>query len=228
MQPARIIVRSVLGAVALLFAIVSAAAQTALNPAEADALIARMREHRAKLPALTAEFAEEKTTHLLKRPVTSSGTLAFEAPNKFRREMKSPNPSLTVSNGQKLWIYYPNFKEAELYTLGARGFFDDSIAALTAGLNFQNISEFYRYEAFRDGDGFRFQLRPRSGGLKRMVRELTVFVTPDFFIRRTEAELPKGDRVVTIYRNQKSTPLPAATFEFRPPPDAHVSTPLGK
>lgn len=217
-----------IAAAALLLAALTASGQTPLNSADADALIARMREHRAKFPALTADFTEEKTIRLLKKPVTSAGTLAFEAPDKFRREMKGPNPSLTVSNGQKLWIYYPHFKEAELYTLGGRGFFDDSIAALTAGLNFQNISEFYRYEAFRDGDGYRFHLRPRSGGLKRMVRELKVYVTPDFLIRRTEAELPKGDRVITSYRNQKSTALPASTFEFKPPPEARISKPLGK
>ena len=101
-----------------------------LPPAEAASLLEKLQQHRAKFPALTSDFTEEKTTHLLNKPMTGTGTLAFQAPNKFRRELKGKNPSLTVSNGEKLWIYYPNFKEAELYTMGQRQVFDDSIAAL--------------------------------------------------------------------------------------------------
>ena len=135
---------------ALLFASSLSAAE--LPSAESAALLEKLQQHRAKFPALTADFTEEKTTHLLNKPLTGNGTIAFQTPNKFRRELKGANPSVTVSNVEKLWIYYPNFKEAELYTLGQRQFFDDSIAALTAGLNFDHVGEFYRYRAFREND----------------------------------------------------------------------------
>jgi outer membrane lipoprotein-sorting protein len=199
-----------------------------LSSAETETLLKNLQEHRAKFPSLTADFTEEKTTHLLASPLTSKGTIAFQVPNKFRRELKGNSPSLTVSNGQKLWIYYPNFKEAELYTLGERAFFDDSIAALTAGLNFQNVAAFYRTHAFREPGGYRLVLAPKSGGLKRMLRELSVWVDEDFKIERTEATLPKSDHITTTYRNQRPTPLPASAFEFTPPPDARISQPLGK
>jgi chaperone LolA len=224
----KIAVKSFAAAAAFLLLATHAVGAGAMPAGETEALIARMREHRAKFPAITADFTEEKTTHLLQKPLATSGTLAFEAPGKFRREVKGNNPSLTVSNGQKLWIYYPNFKEVELYTLGERSFFDDSIAALTAGLNFQNIGEFYRYEAFHESDSYRFVLQPKTAGIKRMLHELTVLVTPDFLIEKTEATLPKGDRVVTTYRNQKPGTVPESTFDFKPPVDAHITTPLGK
>ncbi len=199
-----------------------------LPTAETTALLEKLQEHRAKFPSLTADFSEEKTTHLLSKPLAASGTISFQKPNKFRRELKGNNPSTTVSNGEKLWIYYPNFKEAELYTLGQRAFFDDSIAALTAGLNFDRVNDFYRVHAFREDHGYRLALTPKSGGLKRMVKELAVWVDDDFKIEKTEATLPKEDRVVTTYRNQKPTAIPASTFDFTPPADAHISQPLGK
>jgi outer membrane lipoprotein-sorting protein len=133
-----------------------------------------------------------------------------------------------VSNGQKLWIYYPNFKEAELYMLGQRAFFDEAIAALTTGLNLQHVSEFYRVAAYREGNDYRVVLTPKSGGVKRMLRSLDVWIDVEFQLLKTEATLPKGDRLVTIYRNQRATPLAAFTFEFSPPPDARVTQPLGK
>jgi outer membrane lipoprotein-sorting protein len=133
-----------------------------------------------------------------------------------------------VTDGAKLWIYYPSFKTAELYTLGQRQFFDDSIAALTAGMNFEHIADYYRYHAFRDGEGYRLALTPKSSGLKRLVKELVVWVDDDFKIQKTEARLPKDDRVITTYRNQRPTPLPASTFEFTPPSGTEISQPLGK
>ena len=199
-----------------------------LSPDETNALIGKLQQHRAKFPALTADFTEEKTTHLLNKPLTGSGTISFQTPNKFRRELKGENPSTTVSNGEKLWIYYPNFKEAELYTLGKRQAFDDLIASLTAGLNFDHVGDFYRFRAFRETAGYRIALTPKSGTLKRMIKELAVWVDDDFKIEKTEAMLPKEDRLVTTYRNQKPTPVPATTFDFTPPADAHISQPLGK
>ena len=200
------------------------------TPPETQSLQKNQEEHRAKSPSLTADFVEEKNTHLLTKPLMSSGTIAFQIPNKFRREVTGQSPSITVSNGQKLWIYYPSFKEAELYTLGQKAYFDDSLAALTAGLNFQNIEKFFTFKATRDTatGPYRIDLTPRSSGLKRIVKDLSVWVDEDAKIQRTETTLPKGDRVVTTYKNQRPTPLPTSLFDFTPPADAHISQPLGK
>ena len=199
-----------------------------LSAAETQALMKALQEHRAKSPSLTAEFVEEKTTHLLTKPLVTEGTISFQIPNKFRREVKGATPSLTISNGQRLWIYYPNFKEAELYVLGQRAFFDDSIAALTAGLNFQRVDQFYSVKASREADGYRLFLTPRGSGLRRMVKDLSVFIDNEFRIERTDTILPKGDRILTQFKNQRATPLAPSLFDFTPPADAHISQPLGK
>ncbi len=199
-----------------------------LSPAETTQLLAKLQEHRAKFPSLTAEFTEEKTTHLLNKPLVSQGTLAFLAPNRFKRELRGNNPSTMISNGQRLWIYYPKFNAAELYTLGQRAFFDDAIEALTAGLNFQHVSEFYRASASHETDGYRLTLVPKSGGVKRILKDLTVYLDDEYKIEKTVAILPKGDEVVTVYRNQRPAPVPASMFDFTPPTGATVSQPLGK
>jgi chaperone LolA len=199
-----------------------------LTGSETATLIAELQEHRTRFPSVTAEFAEQKTSRLLQKPIATSGTIAFTAPNLLRREIKGANPSVTVCDGKQLWIYYPNFNEAEHYKLGEHAFFDDSLAALTAGLNFQNIAKYYRFDAFRETEGYRLVLHPRTSGLKRLLRELTVWITESYLIARTEALLPKDDKVITTYRKQRSRPVPAAEFEFQPPAEARVSSPLGK
>lgn len=199
-----------------------------LTPPERTALLGQLREVHQKQPSLQADFSEEKTTHLLNKPVTSSGTLWFQAPDKFRREVRGNNPSTTVSNGKVLWIYYPNFQEAEFYTLGQRAFFDDSLAALTAGLNFERIDEFYNFRAWHEDATYRLELVPKKPSLKRIVQRLILTLDDEFKPHQTELFLPKGDRLLTTYTNPRRTPLPAATFEFTPPTAAHISRPLGK
>lgn len=199
-----------------------------LTPAEEKALLAKIQDQRAQFPAMSADFSEERTTRLLNKPLLSTGTIAFRTPNKFRRELKGSSPSLTVCNGTELWIYYPNFKEAEHYTLGRKQFFDDSIAALTAGLNFQDLDKFFRVAISRDGTGYSVVLTPRTSSLRRILTTLTVSLNSEGLITKSDASLPKGDRVVTTYKNVRPSRQSDAKFDFTPPPDAHVSTPLGQ
>ena len=203
-------------------------AQQPLGAEEEKALITRLQQQRAQMPAITGNFTEEKVTRLLTKPIVSTGTIAFQAPNKFRRELSGNNPSTTVCDGQVLWIYYPNFKEAEKYTLGQKQFFDESIAALTAGLNFQGVEKFFRVEAAKEGNGYRVALTPKTGGLKRILTALTVWLDDDGMIEKTDAALPKGDRVTTVYKNVKAAKQTDAKFEYAPPAGTNVSTPLGK
>ena len=84
-----------------------------LSPTDLKALLGRIREKRAAAPQVQADFQEEKNVKMLNKPIVSSGKVWFQSPNKFRREAKGSSPSITVSDGQQLWIYYPKFHSAE-------------------------------------------------------------------------------------------------------------------
>lgn len=200
-----------------------------LTQPERAALLGRLQALHAKSPCFEAAFSEQRTSQLLKKPLTSTGHISFQIPNKFRREITGANPSLTVSNGQVLWIYYPNFKEAEQYTRGQRAMFDEVLDALTAAFDFSHVEEKYQTEITADEDGgYRIMLTPKRSNLKRICAQLTVTLNKDLDVRRTDLILPKGDQVITTYTATHREPLPASTFEFVPPTGANVSRPLGK
>ena len=199
-----------------------------LTPAERADLLGRLDEVRARHPSVESNFSEQRGSRLLKKPVMSTGTIAFQTPNKFRREVGGNNPSLTVSNGRQLWIFYPNFNSVEEYTLGQRAAFDDAMAAITAGLNFGNVEAFYAVDAARQDNGWRVTLTPKKGNIKRVMSRLDIVLDGDLNVRRTDLTLPKGDHVVTSYTNPRRTNLPPGTFEFAPPAGAQVTRPLGK
>lgn len=215
---------------ALSVAVVHAATPgTPLTDAEKADLLARLDAQKTKYPSLSAKFTETRVSQMLREPAKSEGTLAFKTPNKFRREIGGTSPSLTVSNGKVLWLYYPQFKDAQLFTLGQRAMFDDAMAAITAGLNFNQVESFYHLAAAHDANGaYRITLTPKKSNLKRIVKQLVILLDSDLNVRRTDLTMPKGDEVVTHYSQTKRDPLPDSTFEFTPPADATVTQPLGK
>src|SRR5712692_53523 len=188
----------------------------ALSSADIKNLVARIREKRAQAPQAQADFKEEKVVHLLNKPITSSGKVWFQAPNKFRRELKGNSPSVTVGDGQQLWIYYPNFKSAEHYSLGKRSPLYATIAALLAGLNLQNVESNYRVTASKIGNGYQLDLVPRRPSLKRLFQRLSVQINEETRAQRAEMLQLNGDRIVTTYSNHVTGPIPPSTFQFTP------------
>jgi chaperone LolA len=199
-----------------------------LSPADVKALLARIREKRAAAPQVQADFQEEKSVHMLNKPITSSGTIWFQSPNKFRREAKGNSPSITVSDGQQLWIYYPKFQSAEHYSLGKRSPLDAGIAAITASLNLENVESTYHITGTKEPDGYQLQLTPRNPSMRRFLQTFSIRLNNDLQVVRTEMVQPNGDRIVTTYSNESRNMIPASTFEFTPPAGTEVTTPLGK
>lgn len=210
----------------LLFLLVTSLPAQSLNQQDVKSLLGRVRERRAAAPDVHAEFQEQKKIHLLNKPIVSSGKIWFHAPNKFRREVGGSSPSVTVSNGHDLWIYYPNFKSAEHYTLGKRSPVDAVIAAINTALNLENVEATFQISGAKVGNGYEIQLLPRSPSTKRMFQRFDLRLNSGLAVDRTEMIQPNGDHVATIYSNQTHAPLAESTFEFTPPPGTQISSPL--
>src|ERR1043166_8810572 len=195
-----------------------------LSEAELKNLLAAIRQNRST----QADFQEERVIRLMKKPVVSSGTVWFQPPNKFRREVKGNSPSVSVSDGRDLWIYYPNFKSAERYSLGKGSPLDATVTAINSALNLENIETSFNITATRSENGYELQLLPRSAAMKRAFQKLDLRINEKFRVERTDMLVPNGDRIVTTYSNQTRSPNPASTFEFKPPAGTEVTMPLGQ
>src|SRR6266478_5737973 len=194
------------------------------SEAELKNLLTAIRQNRTT----QADFQEERVIRLMKNPVLSSGAVWFQPPNKFRREVKGNSPSVSVSDGRDLWIYYPNFKSAERYPLGKGSPLDATVAAINSALNLENIETSFNVTATKTENGHELQLLPRTAAMKRVFQKLDLRINDKFRVERTDMLLPNGDRIVTTYSNQTRAPIPPSTFEFKPPPGTEVTTPLGQ
>ncbi len=100
----------------LLLIAISTLQSQELPPKEVEALLARLAESRGG-SGMQANFREERRLALMEKPVIETGTVSFLPPDMFRREVNGG--SLTVCNGDTLWIFYPQFREVEKYTLSS-------------------------------------------------------------------------------------------------------------
>ena len=208
----------------VLLALTSVASTAPLSEADLKNLLAGIRANRTT----QADFQEERVMRLMKKPIVSSGQIWFQPPNKFRREVKGSSPSVTVSDGRQLWIYYSNFKSAERYPLGKGSPLDSTVTAINSALNLENIENTFQITAVKSDKGYELTLLPRTGSMKRVFQKLDLHINENLRVERTDMLLPNGDRIVTTYSNQTRAPVPASSFEFKPPSGTEVTTPLGQ
>jgi outer membrane lipoprotein carrier protein len=216
--------RTALPMIVILAALTCLGYNAPLSEVDLKNLLAGIRQNRST----RADFQEERVIRLMKKPILSSGRIWFQPPNKFRREVKGNSPSVTVSDGQQLWIYYPNFKSAEHYPLGKGSPLDSTVAAINSALNLENIENMFQINAAKAEKGYDLTLLPRTPSMKRAFQKLDLRINENLRVERTDMLLPNGDRILTAYSNQTRAPVPASTFEFKPPPGTEVTMPLGQ
>jgi outer membrane lipoprotein-sorting protein len=216
--------RRILPTILSLISLTTFARPGPLSLAELKNLLARIRENRIT----QADFQEQRFLRLMNKPIVNSGKVWFQPPNKFRREVKGKSPSLTVSDGHQLWIYYLNFKSAERYSLGKRSALDSIVAAINSALNLENVENTFDITGTKIDNGYELELMPRTPSMKRVFQKLNLRIDDKLRAERTEMLQPNGDRIVTSYSNQTRAPLPPSTFEFTPPPGTDITMPLGR
>jgi outer membrane lipoprotein-sorting protein len=221
----RQLVRIVALLVALIFATIAQA--TPLTQDEITNLVQRLETVYQNRTSLQANFREERHVAILKEPVINEGKIWFTPPDKIRREITGNSPSTTVIDGQKMTIYYPKLQTAEQYDLVKRPIIRQSLEALTAGLNFQRVADYYNIEGTKEGGSYIITLTPKTAAIRRLVKSLTLTMQTDLTPQKVDFQSPRGERVFISYSDVKRDPVPDSVYEFNPPAGTNVTNPFG-
>jgi outer membrane lipoprotein-sorting protein len=205
----------------------SIAQATPLSQNEINDLVQRLETVYQNRTSLQANFREERHVAILKEAVINVGKIWFTPPDKIRREITGNSPSTTVIDGKKMTIYYPNLKTAEQYDLIKRPIIRQSLEALTAGLNFQRVADYYNIEGTKDGDTYMITLTPKTAAIRRLVKSLTLTMKTDLTPEKVDYQSPRGERVLIDYSDVKRDPVPDSVYEFSPPSGTNVTNPFG-
>ncbi|MBI5889649.1 MAG: outer membrane lipoprotein chaperone LolA [Nitrosomonadales bacterium] len=165
-----------------------------------------------------ANFTQEVLDKKGKRIQSSSGTMQFERPGKFRWEYRKPYEQLIVGDGKKFWMYDLDLNQVTVKKLDAA--LGSSPAALLSGNN--EIERDFRLKDIEDRDSLEWlQATPKSAEstFEKILMafngksELVVMELHDAF----------GHRTVLRFTDLKSNPsLPPQRFQFIPPKGSDV------
>ena len=198
-----------------------------LTQSDIDQLIQKLQTLHASEPSLQANFREERHLAMLKEPIINEGKIWFTLPDKIRREIGGKTPSTTVIDGKKMSIYYPNYQQVEIYDLEKRPMLKDSLRALTAGLNFREVTNFYQLEGSKEGNIYHITLTPKTVSVKKLVRSVDLTIDDNLNPQHVDVEDAKGQKISVTYTNVRRERIPDSTFQFSAPAGTKVSTPLG-
>src|SRR6202047_4802949 len=212
---------------ALLVGIAPLASASPMTQSDIDQLVQKLQTLHNSQPSLQPNLREERHLAMLKEPVVNEGKVWFTLPDKIRREIGGRTPSTTVIDGQKMSIYYPNYRQLEVYDLEKRPIIKDSLRALTAGLNFREVASYYQIVGSKDGSEYQLTLTPKTTAVRKLVKSVDLTLDENLSPAHVVVEDSKGQRFTITYTNVRREPIPESTYEFPVPPGTKVSTPVG-
>jgi outer membrane lipoprotein-sorting protein len=199
-------------------------AQSPLTTAETDALLEKVAARRGT--GISAEFREIRTVPLLTRPIIEEGTLCFRPPASFRKEVRTPTRSVSISDGSTLWLVFPEEGEVERYPMAKNRPLRDAMEALAAAVSLADLKRLFVVEALSLQDGFRLVLEPRKSGLRRALLRIIVELDDAAALRHIHMQSADGGTSrITILAEQ---PLAGRGDLFSPPPGLRVVSPFGE
>lgn len=161
---------------------------------------------------LRAEFMQTVQSRSGRNPLQSFGRITLQKPGKFHWQIEKPFPQLMVSDGQKIWLYDPDLKQATHRKI------DQALGSTPAALLIggQTWQKYFRLKYLGKSDGLEWaEAIPKntesgfthiklgfSGG------ELRVLETEDHFGQTTRLDL---------LRIERNPILPPNLFKFIPP-----------
>jgi outer membrane lipoprotein-sorting protein len=118
----------------------------------------------------SAHFVEKKFVQLLARPLQSSGSLIFNAPDRLQKETLAPTASRLTVSGDRLTVVQPDGKtrDVSLSDVPEIGALVESIRATLAG-DGATLTRYYTSTLSGTAGNWSLTLEPRDSRLRNLV-----------------------------------------------------------
>ena len=188
---------------------------TSALAARADALDT-LREFVRDVKSGRAAFTQTVTSAEGQSKRSSSGSFAFERPNRFRFEYAKPFAQLIVSDGQKVWVHDADLNQVTVRRLSQA--LGATPAALLAGASLDKEFELAALPSQQGIDWVQATPRQKDGAFQAMRigfrgKELAAVEILDSFGQRSRLDFSGY---------QANAAIPAASLRFTPPAGADV------
>lgn len=214
------------GTCAMLAALTSGATATDVPVAnfELTPTLLAADEKLAAVHSLRADFVQEKRIALLKRPLTSRGTVSMQD-GKVLWRTESPRPSAMMVEGGEIRMYDSEAARVEVYRVEER--FSDMAASPVPRLDV--LAENFEIETAEASGALVLTLSPRTDLLREQLAEATLTLDMDQgYVREIEIVDQDGDRTsIRFSEVEVNLELDPASLELDVPADTEIVMPQG-
>jgi outer membrane lipoprotein-sorting protein len=204
-----------------------------LEAATLSPVVASWLAAQTNMQTWEADFVQTRQLKSLAQPLTATGHLWFEVPNRFRWVLGHPPETIAVRAPEALVLIYPRLKRVERYPLigGQTGRWRDALALLDAGFPRSQGQLLAQYDIVSQtvkDQACKLVLEPKSASARRMMPRLEIdFGTRDFLLRGTELHFADGSSLRNDFKNPVLNPkLDKMLFTPEIPPDYKHIEPL--
>jgi outer membrane lipoprotein carrier protein len=185
-----------------------------------DLIIEELKYHIEQINDFTATIAQEKRISLFNSTITSSGLIKWKKPNLLFISLDAPDTSKLIFDGTTFWMYYPDERSVEKYSLRKNKNLPHSFFMLPM---INNLFERNHIQNITlQADNIALDITP-SGSLFKTIKLL--FSKKNWLIRRIEMVEKDGDSTVIAFSKIIiNSHIPNETFTFTPPQGVTVSS----
>ncbi len=163
------------------------------GPAELDLLMQRM----ASVKSASAKFVERRELRLLEKPVESSGTLLYTAPDRLERHTLRPRTESMILSRDMLTLEdraRNRTRSLPLQQYPLIWAFAESLRSVLAG-DLATLRRFYEVDYSGDAGNWTLLMRPRDAEMRRYVDDIRIHGSENV-LRVVEVNQTGGDRSV--------------------------------
>jgi outer membrane lipoprotein carrier protein len=173
-----------------------------------------------------ASFNQTLTNTAFKRRSPSTGEVLLKKPGRMRWNYKTPDPKMYLSDGDLLWLYEPEDKQAFRQDLKASQL-PAALAFLTGKGKLASEFDISFAKDAQVGSARDYVLALSPKQPQAQIKSILFVVDPEtFFVRETLIADAQGNTNDLLFTDIKiNTRLPDATFRWSPPAGVRVIDP---
>jgi outer membrane lipoprotein-sorting protein len=201
--------------------------------ADTNSVLSAWLDAQTNIQTWSADFTQTRVLKSLTQPLTASGHVWFEAPNRFRWELGNPPQTIAVRGPEEMLVIYPRLKHAERYPLAGdqSGQWREVMKLLEAGFPRSQAEMEAQYNILAQhiaDDVCELTLQPKSALARKMMPQIKIgFSTKDFSLRSTELQFADESIMRNDFKNPELNPkLDDSLFTPKLDADYKISEPF--
>lgn len=140
-----------------------------LNEEEAARALDTLRKLQEKNDVITAKIFQKKTTALTEEDIETAGVITLKKPNLLYWEIVSPESSIIVVDGERLWMYNPALKEVkrQVFSKNRNARFTMKFFFSMMEMSLEKLNKRFDVSVYHPEGSYVLELRPKSRMVKK-------------------------------------------------------------